>query len=251
MRTNNYSSQILFSASTDGHVVLWPFPTPRPDNNIISYNSRIRIHQSGIISISCISLSESAKLVVTGGDNGELGILLLASSFSPESQDGVEEPTKGEERELLLIPGAHAAAITAVIYLRSSPLSSCSFPWHFFATISTDQLVKIWRIRTRLDSASPADDDKGNNAKRKKVIVIEVDKVREMHSIVCDAAASAAAVVHHYHTPQQTGDHDDDDDEEEKAEGQQQLGGGNIVLIVAGIGIEVFDLGCSLEVKEG
>lgn len=193
--------------------------------------------------------------MVTGGDSGELGILVLANSFSLESKDGVEEPTKGEEREVLLIPAAHAAAITAVIYLRSSPLSSCSCPWHFFATISTDQQVKIWRIRTRLDSASPADDDeKGNNAKKKKVIVIEVDKVREMHSIVCDAAAaSAAAVVHHYHTPQQTEDDDDDDEEEEeeKAEGQQQLGEGNIVLIVAGIGIEFFDLGRSLQIKEG
>lgn len=186
--------------------------------------------------------------MVTGGDNGELGILLLANSFNPESKDGVEEPTKGEERGVLLIKAAHAAAITAVIYLRSSPLSSCSCPWHFFATISTDQRVKIWRIRTRLDSAPPADDDgKGNNAKKKKVTVLEVDKVREMHSIVCDAAASAAAVVRHYHTPQQA----NDDEEEEKAKGQQQLGEGNIILIVAGIGVEYFDLGRSLQIEEG
>lgn len=186
--------------------------------------------------------------MVTGGDNGGLGILLLANSFNPESKDGIEEPAKGEEREVLLIPAAHAAAITAVIYLRSSPLSSCYCPWHFFATISTDQRVKIWRIRTRPDSTPPADDDKkGNNAKTKKVNVIEVDKVREMHSIVCDAAASGAAVVHHYPTPQQA----DDDEEEEKAEGQQQLGEGNIVLIVAGIGVEFFDLGRSLQIEEG
>lgn len=188
--------------------------------------------------------------MVTGGDNGELGILLLANSFNPGSKDRIEEPTMGEEREILLVPAAHAAAITAVIYLRSSPPSSCSCPWHFFATISTDQRVKIWRIRTRLDSAYPADDDeKGINAKQKNVIVIEVDKVREMHSIVCDAAASAAAVVHHYHTPQQT--EDDEHEEEEEAEGQQQLGEGNIVLIVAGIGIEFLDLGRSLQINEG
>lgn len=184
--------------------------------------------------------------MVTGGDNGGLGILLLANSFNPESKDEIEEPAKGEEREVLLIPAAHAAAITAVIYLRSSPLSSCSCPWHFFATISTDQRVKIWRIRTRPDSTPPVDDDKkGNNAKTKKVNVIEVDKVREMHSIVCDAAASGA-VVHHYPTQQA-----DDDEEEEKAEGQQQLGEGNIVLIVAGIGVEFFDLGRSLQIEEG
>lgn len=183
--------------------------------------------------------------MITGGDNGGLGILLLANCFNPEFKDGVEEPTKGKEREVLLIPAAHAAAITAVIYLCSSPLCSC--PWHFFATISTDQRVKIWRIRTRLDSILPADDEKENNAKKKKVIGIEVDKVREMHSIVCDAAASAAAVVHHYRTPQQ----DDDDEEEEKAEGQQQLGEGNIVLVVAGIGVEIFDFGRSLQIEEG
>lgn len=185
--------------------------------------------------------------MVTGGDNGELGILLLAYSSNSESKDGVEEPTKGEERGVLLIKAAHAAAITAVIYLRSFPLSSCSCPWHFFATISTDQRVKIWRIRTRLDLATPADDDwKGNSAKKKKVTVIEVDKVREMHSIVCDAAASAAAVVRHYHTPQHS-----DDEEEKKAKGQQQLGEGNIILMVAGIGVEYFDLGRSLQIEEG
>lgn len=176
--------------------------------------------------------------MVTGGDNGGLGILLLANCFNPEFEDGVEEPTQGDEREVLLIPAAHAAAITAVIYLRSSPLSSLSCPWHFFATISADQLVKIWRIRTRLDPPPPADKyEKENKAEKKKVIAIEVDKVKEMHSIVYDAAAaSAAAVVHHYDTSQQ----DDGDEEEEKAKGQQQLGEGNIVLVVAGIGVEFF-----------
>lgn len=182
--------------------------------------------------------------MVTGGDNGGLGILLLTNCFNPEFKDGVEERTKGKEREIMLIPAAHAAAITAIIYLCSSPLSSCSCPWHFFATISTDQRVKIWRIRTRLDSNPPADYEKGNNAKK---INIEVDKVREMQSIVCDAAASAAAVIHHYHTPQQ--DHDDED--EEKAEGRQLLGEGNIVLAVAGIGVEFFDLGRGLQIDEG
>lgn len=185
--------------------------------------------------------------MVTGGDNGGLGILLLANCFDPEFKDGFEEPTRGDEREVLLIPAAHAAAITAVIYLRSSPLSSWSCSWHFFVTISTDQRVKIWRIRTRLDSTPPADDnEKEVNLKKKKVIFIEVDKVREMHSAVCDAASTAA--VHHYHTPQQA---DDDDEENEKADEQQQLEGGNIVLVVAGIGVEFFDLGRSLQIEEG
>lgn len=186
--------------------------------------------------------------MVTGGDNGGLGILLLANCFNPEFTDGVEERTKGKGREVMLIPAAHAAAITAVIYLCSSPLSSCSCPWYFFATISTDQRVKIWRIRARLDSTPPADDENENNAMKKEVINIEVDKVREMQSIVCDAAASAAAVIHRYHTPQQD---DDDDEEEEKVEGRQLLGEGNIVLVVAGIGVQFFDLGRCLQIDEG
>lgn len=196
-------------------------------------------------------------MVVTGGDDGGLGILLLANSrfdleLKDDVDDGIDEPTKGEqEQEVLLIPAAHAAAITAVIYLRSSPPSSSfsSSPYHFFATISTDQRVKIWRIRVqrRNSSTPPADGDNKNNAKN-AVIDIEVDKVKEMDSLICDA--SAAAVVHY--TPQQKqGDDGDDGDGKNGEERQQrQLGEEeaekeeNYMLVVTGIGVEFLSFLC-------
>lgn len=170
--------------------------------------------------------------MVTGGDDGGIGILLLANPLDPEFKEGVEEPTKGEEEEeVLLVPAAHGAAITAVIYLRSSHSSSpCSSPYHFFATISTDQRVKIWRIRVRRGDPPPAADDE--SAKR---IFIDVEKVNEMDSLICDA--SSAAVFHCHYTPPPP----PLDEDEENGEGQQ-LGEEYIVLVVTGIGTEFFFL---------
>lgn len=189
-------------------------------------------------------------MVVTGGDDGGLGILFLASScFDPEFQfkdDGVEEePTKSEEEEeeeVLLIPAAHAATITAVIYLRSSPpsssssSSSSSSPYHFFATISTDQRVKIWRIRTRHGDSPPRAADDERSAKR---IVIDVEKVNEMDSLICDASSAAVVDYCHYTLPPPQ-DEDDDEEEEESGEGQRLGEEEYIALVVTGIGTEIF-----------
>lgn len=184
-------------------------------------------------------------MVVTGGDDGGLGILFLASScFDPEFQfkdDGVEEePTKSEEEEeVLLIPAAHAAAITAVIYLRSSPpsSSSSSSPYHFFATISTDQRVKIWRIRTRHGDSPPRAADDERSAKR---IVIDVEKVNEMDSLICDASSAAVVDYCQYTLPPPQDEDDDDEEEEENGEGQRLGEEEYIALVVTGIGTEIF-----------
>lgn len=181
--------------------------------------------------------------MVTGGDDGGMGILLLSSPLDHEFKKGVEEPTKGkeeeeEEEEVLLIPTAHGAAITAVIYLHSShPSSSCSSPYHFFATISTDQRVKIWRIRVwRGDPPARADDE---SAKRR---LIDVEKVNEMDTLICDA--SSAAVFHCHCTQPPQGE------DEKNGEGQQ-LEEEYIVLVVTGIGTEFFFLSTQvLSIKE-
>ena len=57
----------LFGASSGGNLLLWS--KPREDNN---FNMALRIeekHKSDIITIDC-----SNKLIITGDDNGSIGI---------------------------------------------------------------------------------------------------------------------------------------------------------------------------------
>ncbi|KAL8649919.1 MAG: hypothetical protein Q9210_004125 [Variospora velana] len=108
----------LCTASSDGHLAFWPadpistYPPSEPDpdhrNNLpLTFSHRHRIHQSTIKCISAITVSATAQnefVVLSGGDDGALGVTRLTFSFG-----GGEPPTC----ETLLYLKAHAAAINA------------------------------------------------------------------------------------------------------------------------------------------
>lgn len=145
----------LCTASSDGHIALWPAdsifcnPTPDPDlkynnkNNTIHFSHRHRIHQN---TIKCMTVVQPASapnqyLLLSGGDDGALGITRL-TFYTPSTAAG-EPPTCST----LLYPKAHAAAINAISYIRTLRGPAGSPPVQIFATSGNDQRVKTWGVQ--------------------------------------------------------------------------------------------------------
>lgn len=91
--------------------------------------------------MAATELTDTLWLIVTGGDDNALGLTLLrtedeGSSFTSSS---------------MLVPRAHAAAVTAIGLVKIQEDESISRSVTFnIVTASCDQMVKIWEVTTDL-----------------------------------------------------------------------------------------------------
>lgn len=150
------SSLSLITAATDGYFTLWdltttldPFYTitsstlaARPSFPSISpveitCENRYQIHSNSIKAMELVSLSDTATLILAGGDDNSLSVSLL--SISPS------EPTTTALVGTLSIPDAHAASVTAVRVLGQSQQSDQSLSVTL-ASSGNDHRVKIWSV---------------------------------------------------------------------------------------------------------
>ncbi|KAI4250111.1 MAG: hypothetical protein L6R40_000283 [Gallowayella cf. fulva] len=140
------SHQILCTTSSDGQVVFWPVndplePPPVDTAAEIEFYYGVPVHQNSIKSMLIISLHPQHldSLIVTGGDDGALGLTRLVSTH----EDCPITRT-------LLVPNAHAAAINAVEYLQETPRDGMTSPWqqeHLFVSSGNDQRLRTWAVR--------------------------------------------------------------------------------------------------------
>ncbi|KAL8724014.1 MAG: hypothetical protein Q9181_007027 [Wetmoreana brouardii] len=171
----------LCTASSDGHLALWPLNTENNDkleerSEQLRWSYRVPVHQSSIKSLSAIKTEiHNQFLIATGGDDGALGITLFEfGSFS-------DEP----ECARLLIPKAHAAAINSVVYVgKGVPRKSNNEEWyrHVFVSSGSDQRVKTWVVKV----PKPHD---------RKVKGVYPFVMRDRYTSVADVAAMATATT--------------------------------------------------------
>jgi WD40 repeat protein len=159
--------EILLTAGTNGFIsVHFPWQWNMTWKQKVHQNS---IQASVLIKIPYFS---STWLVVTGGDDNALGLTIFCpdSAFSGRSASAFGT---------LLIPSAHAAAVTGLTLLSQSETAEGN---HLitFATVSNDQRVKIWRVTIHAQDVSGADTEMQN---------IWVEKIAELWISVADAAA--------------------------------------------------------------
>ena len=180
----------LCTASTDGHICFWSlsallaengistrtpeprivnssssnneiFPSSSPYTTNLSWQSRTKIHQSSIKAMCSFLLSPSTIIIVTGGDDGALGFTRV--TYSPNNTSFPHDSQQPLSCSVLLIPNAHAAAITAITYL-GPPGPSLTGIFHsknktrrendpqtqqhsfFFATTGPDQKLQLWHV---------------------------------------------------------------------------------------------------------
>ncbi|KIV94460.1 hypothetical protein PV10_02226 [Exophiala mesophila] len=103
------------------------------------------IHQSSILAMDVIMLWPRMYLTTTGGDDNALGLTFL-------NVDTEKEFTSPDHPRTIIIPKAHAAAITALKVVecitRGSTMSVT------IATVGNDQRAKAWRVEIPVNSAA-------------------------------------------------------------------------------------------------
>ncbi|KAL1297845.1 hypothetical protein AAFC00_006372 [Neodothiora populina] len=132
----------LVTAGTDGHVALWPMGlhadgTNEPqeqDTAVLAWNVRHRVHQSAIHSMLIHWIDDNQDcILITAGD--DCGFAITRCTWDAD--------TKGVPKmATLLVPRAHAAAVTSLALLDASSESGKTR----LASTGLDQQLKVWDV---------------------------------------------------------------------------------------------------------
>jgi WD40 repeat protein len=115
----------LLTTAMDGHVAMWQ----RPEDTRLTWLQRRKVHQNAILDSTAKTLSDESILLLTAGDDNGLAL----------SRIDVENNIS-----TLLIPRAHAAAVTALAVFEHGDDS------FYVLSASIDQRVKLWDVRIDL-----------------------------------------------------------------------------------------------------
>ncbi|KIW30257.1 uncharacterized protein PV07_06013 [Cladophialophora immunda] len=118
-----------------------------PDAEGLSRMEVHRVHQSSVLAMDVVSLSQKTYLIATGGDDNALGLTLLtpasSSSITFEGETHAERQSAHHFRTII-IPAAHAAALTAL--KTTSPRPTQKGYSVMVVTVGNDQRVKVWDV---------------------------------------------------------------------------------------------------------
>jgi WD repeat-containing protein 6 len=191
-------SRWFVTTSTDGAVVVWPgmhnygYILDSPTK--LFHTTEHYIHQNAILALHVVRIAPDYYLLLTGGDDNAFGVtVLLESAFSngkpPEPRSDQPLPRFGT----LLIPRAHAAAITALEILDSR--NKADHITVLLISAGNDQRLKIWRVTINVDELARVDRDSsiGTDTFGPEVVQkIEVQLVGEMWTSVADVSSMTA-----------------------------------------------------------
>ena len=161
---------IILTAGTNGYVNLH-LPIPR------NIPLRHRVHQNSIQAFLLVTIHQNPPmlLVITGGDDNAIGFTMIYPSVTTFNRYGSALKT-------LLVPSAHAAAVTDLALLSQTTLDGGS---HIvtIASASNDQRVKIWQISIHSEETPCVSQNES------EMQSIQIEKVAECWTNVADAAA--------------------------------------------------------------
>ena len=166
----------LCTASSDGHIALWPLndilnPKAQSSRGDFNWQDRLSVHQSSIKSMVAIQLSDYSFLITTGGDDGAIGLTRVDHNSLNLASTGSS----------LLIPKAHAAAINAVEYVTTT-VHGGKDPFHrlWFASSGNDQRLKIWEVTFSLGHP--------------EIKNLTIEKKLDLHISIADLSSLASGV---------------------------------------------------------
>lgn len=118
----------LITAATDGHLAVWECLGAAMEGlGELQPISRVKIHQSAILSLDTYQLGPDSFIMATGGDDNALALTSI---------------TNWKVAKQILVPSAHAAAITGAGFMRMHAESKVLRLW----TAGGDQRVKWWAL---------------------------------------------------------------------------------------------------------
>ncbi|RVX68486.1 hypothetical protein B0A52_07909 [Exophiala mesophila] len=140
------SAMQIISAGTNGALNLTRLASKHKEDGAAPNGMELKgIHQSSILAIDVIMLWPQMYLAATGGDDNAFGLTFL-------NVDAEELSTSPDPPRTIIIPKAHAAAITALKVVecvtRGSTMSVT------IVTVGNDQRVRAWRVEIPVNSAA-------------------------------------------------------------------------------------------------
>lgn len=121
---------------------------PQPRSELVVH----RTHQSSVLAMDVVALAERIFVIATGGDDNALALTVLRT------------PSKGFSHRFrtVLIPRAHAAAVTALkIATHATDQSETGDVTAVVVTVGNDQRVRVWNVRVDLDQFCDDEEDRG------------------------------------------------------------------------------------------
>jgi hypothetical protein len=170
------SRELLVTAGTDGHVVFWPNPEPQVQPQVqeqesaqLRWGTRLQIHQNNVQTMATHSTSRGV-LLVSGGDDGGLGFVLVRPNASSAPGTAVEQTVSetditgigksvnnassaGYAHPPILLPRAHASAVTACAIFTRSETTRDEI---FVLTAGNDEWVRLWLVTMNMNTPSPS-----------------------------------------------------------------------------------------------
>ncbi len=127
--------------------------------------ARFKIHQNCIKCLSTVQLSDNEVLLATAGDDGAVAFSRISSAkttgkelLSPQTADSLIDLQETLHKSsaatsTLLLPKAHASAVTALQLLDSNPKSEGpdTLKQYRFVTSGNDQRLKTWLLTIDID----------------------------------------------------------------------------------------------------
>ncbi|KAF7939234.1 uncharacterized protein EAE97_007314 [Botrytis byssoidea] len=163
-------SELTFlTAATDGSLCIWSapldlshqlrtpaeIPTSPPQTSEPILISHTKIHQNAIktLAFKYVSMSNTTPphlVAITGGDDNAIGVTLYPISSSVPNTN----PNTFQKPITILLPNAHAAAVTGLVFISRPHLRSVDTTDSadkkkeetYIVSSSTDQRVKTWRV---------------------------------------------------------------------------------------------------------
>ncbi|KAJ4358600.1 WD repeat-containing protein 6 [Didymosphaeria variabile] len=215
--SGNNMPHVILTAGTDGHAALWPFD-PSQDRDSLPYHSVITLHQSSSKTLVIHHLSKAhAKtvmtLIVSGGDDGTLALLLACTSWN-----GVEWAGPP-----VIVVRAHASAVTACAVLTHNART-------FVVTSGNDQWVRLWEL---IMYETDADLLEGNNRPAMKHIG-EIKRVGKIKTSVADVSSMAVL-----DSSEEKEMEDEEKEVEEEKEKEKEKEKEAARVLICGVGMEV------------
>lgn len=175
------STESILTAGTDGHTAVWPLNL---DNNELSVGSSnpasalkweqpLRIHQSSSKVMASHAIDASAQLMVSGGDDGSIAVLLMRRTTGALDTENVYAAWP------VLLQRTHASAVTA-----------CAIVQHegriFILTTGNDQWLRLWEVTIhKADSMTPQTASAHGND------MLDISRLGKIKTNVADASSMA------------------------------------------------------------
>lgn len=183
--TQVHVSHGTFTASTDGYIAFWnsvdktprSFPVDIADNSLEGFRLDEGlpfvhpVHQNSIKTFRSVELTSRDRILITGGDDNAIALTLMRTPSPPDRNL--------PNFNTLLVPQAHAAAVTAICILEGPR------PAEFqFLSTGNDQRVILWRVTVEIDkllSTGVAGND-----------LMDAVQLHKIHQTVTDVADASA-----------------------------------------------------------